>query len=506
MENNNKKKITIVLILIISILFLGSVSYAYFTTKINKIGEGSINIETAELASATMKYGGTISSNGALPGYKTIRTIHVKGTGSENSKPIKVYMLLKPDVRDFDNHIKYHIYETEGEIPVDPNSICESSNIKSENNHYYEAMECNTYSLGEKITSGIFVKTIEVSEEISIEYNTNKTYYILIEYVNDEEKPQNEEQGKNFTIRLDVVTEIKPSAVEYITKLASISNEIVDDETPAHNLRYIGNNPNNYVLFNNEIWRIIGVMNDVKDELGIIEPRLKLMRNETLGPYSWDNKGENGSNNWINSALKKVLNEGAYYNRTSGNCPNGSNESTTACDFSESGLTEESKSLISNVEWKLGGIEDEKYKDNNTGLIRQIYDYERGTTVYNGYETKWLGKVGLMYLSDYGYATMGGSNSSRDSCLNISMWNWYYNAGECYSNNWVFKKAKNNHLWIISPNASNDYKTFYIHFDGYIHEYQATYLREFQPVVYLNTNIRINSGNGTMDNPFILQN
>ena len=41
------------------------------------------------------------------------------------------------------------------------------------------------------------------------------------------------------------------------------TDELKFDDTSDKNLRYIGANPNNYVKFNNELWRIIGVFNNV---------------------------------------------------------------------------------------------------------------------------------------------------------------------------------------------------------------------------------------------------
>lgn len=52
------------------------------------------------------------------------------------------------------------------------------------------------------------------------------------------------------------------------------------------NLRYAGNNPNNYILFNNELWRVIGVF----------DGQLKLIRKEFYNsgiPFD-----ANNSNNW----------------------------------------------------------------------------------------------------------------------------------------------------------------------------------------------------------------
>ena len=66
------------------------------------------------------------------------------------------------------------------------------------------------------------------------------------------------------------------------------TTELAYDETVDNNLRYIGANPNNYVLFNNELWRIIGVMNNIDDGTGLQESRIKLIRDESIGEYTWD--------------------------------------------------------------------------------------------------------------------------------------------------------------------------------------------------------------------------
>ena len=60
------------------------------------------------------------------------------------------------------------------------------------------------------------------------------------------------------------------------------------DGTSDNNLRYVGANPCNYVKIDNEIWRIMGVMNNIDDGTGKKETRIKLIRNEAIGEYSWD--------------------------------------------------------------------------------------------------------------------------------------------------------------------------------------------------------------------------
>ncbi len=147
--------------------------------------------------------------------------------------------------------------------------------------------------------------------------------------------------------------------IEYLKNLQS--DELVEDDFG--NLRYIGADPNNYVRFNDELWRIIGVMKDIENPDGRKEDKVKLIRNESIGIYSWDNKPSGtgsstnlyGSNDWSDSTLQKVLNEGAYWNRTSGSCPSGEKGATKTCDFSSIGLIEEAKGMISESIWNLGG-------------------------------------------------------------------------------------------------------------------------------------------------------
>ena len=160
---------------------------------------------------------------------------------------------------------------------------------------------------------------------------------------------QDEQQGKSFsgTISVRIISEkmsfsealalCDDTASNCIIKNAEKTNELVYDETTDNNLRYIGADPNNYVWFNDELWRIIGVMNNIDDGTGNKETRLKIIRSESIGNYSWDNKGigtgsstsSNASNDWSDSVLQIVLNSGAYWNRTSGECPYGSNGATT---------------------------------------------------------------------------------------------------------------------------------------------------------------------------------
>ena len=296
-----------------------------------------------------------------------------------------------------------------------------------------------------------------------------------------------------------------PKATDVILSKGE-TEELAYDGTADNNLRYVGANPNNYVLFNNELWRIIGVMNNIDDGIGNKETRLKIIRNEPIGEYSWDNKGNGtgssdsqyGSNDWSDSALQIVLNSGAYWNGTSGECPYGQNGATTPCDFSTNGLTEEAKTMISDAKWNLGGTA--SYTSSSNGLASHWYTYERGTTVYSGRPTEWIGKIGLMYPSDYGYATSGGSTTNRQTCLNTELYNWD-GYDDCFNNDWLYTGS---HPWTLTPHSSYSDYLFYVYSNGSVRSSDAFYSNDVFPALYLSSNVKISGGEGTENSPYQL--
>ncbi len=194
----------------------------------------------------------------------------------------------------------------------------------------------------------------------------------------------------------------------------------VTEQTPAlTDYRYIGNNPANYVEFNDELWRIIGIF-DVDDGTGNYKKRMKLVRNTGIGNSSWDSAK---LNNWSTSSLMTLLNSGEYYNRTG--------------DYSTIGLNDISKSMISNAKWYLGSIY-LRYSQ-FYGVGSEIYSYERGIEKYSDNPISWIGKIGLIYSSDYAYTY---SNGVDDSC--------YQNIGSCrggvnyYNVSWFYDTNYNN--------------------------------------------------------------
>ena len=270
----------------------------------------------------------------------------------------------------------------------------------------------------------------------------------------------------------DAILACNDTAANCIKNNASLTSELADDETSDHNIRYIGANPNNYVQFNNELWRIIGVFNNIDDGTGTKETRLKIIRNE---PYSesiaWDT---DNVNDWSTATLQEELN-GTYLEN----------------------ITSPSKEMIGNVVWKLGG--------SSTGAdvtASMFYERERGTTVYAGRPIEWTGKIGLMYPSDYGYATSGGSTTNRETCLNKELYNWD-SSSDCYNNDWLYKSGT--HQWTLTSNSSYSDRVFDVYRRGVVSNDRANVTRRAaSPALYLNSNVKISGGEGTEESPYQL--
>ena len=318
----------------------------------------------------------------------------------------------------------------------------------------------------------------------------------------------------------------KPTAIETINFLASGADSsstdvytvpgktsdtcdytLAYDGTSDNNLRYVGANPCNYVTFNGEEagWRIIGILDTPEGQ------RIKLIHTNSIGYYSWSNSDDSSknsritismgtSNDWSKSELKEILNNDAYYNRATGTCPSGSKGQTTSCDFTSNGLTEEAKNQIDTITWKLGGYSVSGNPLNND----QFYTYERSTNVYNGRPTEWKGKVGLIYPSDYGYATSGGVTSERKTCLNtvLSSWN---STDDCVINDWINIDGTNvnSWQWTLTPATDDEYTMFYI--DKAISTIFASTPISVRPSIYLIPTVHFLTGEGTFDNPYVME-
>lgn len=201
----------------------------------------------------------------------------------------------------------------------------------------------------------------------------------------------------------------------------------------------------------------------------------------------------------------ETLNNGAYYNQELGSCPSATAGATVSCDFSKTsetpGLSEKAREMIdTNVTWNIAGISYSTYMNGNTNAY---YNGERGNASASNhtYNKTWKGNgVGLLYPSDYGYAT-SGLEDGRNVCLASGLRD--YNNSNCYEGNWLYYITYR--LYTLSHYPGSTYEVYYIN-DNVINTANV-YSQRYAviPTLYLRPEVMIDEGYGTTKNPYTLK-
>ena len=299
---------------------------------------------------------------------------------------------------------------------------------------------------------------------------------------------------ESTTCTVNFTDNVNETFANYLIGKACSSTPTSDDAAKdclvnENGYRYEGSNPNNYVLFNDELWRVIGVFS-VRTQSNGTQNLVKLIRNETLDGLAWDGRSSGYTNDWSASTLQQQLNNG-YYNATDSTC-NFYGDDTKTCYFSETGLNSTARNMIESVVWNLGGI------SSISATAGEFYTAERGTTVYSGRPTTWTGKVGLMYSSDYGYAVLASSCARTTNSGS-------YDSTACAGNNWL---KTGSYQWTLTPSSSNSYILFNVDYDGSLSRSTGAAGSNgygARPSIYLKSNIAVLGGDGSRDFPYIIE-
>ena len=279
----------------------------------------------------------------------------------------------------------------------------------------------------------------------------------------------------------------KVNFTDYIIGLAGTTQgtgQVINEK----GYRYEGKNPNNYVWFNNEYWRIIGVFDSASHGQNN-KNLVKIIRADVLDGLAWD---KSGTNDWTVASLNSLLN-GAYYNAqdgtSSGYCYGYSTIATANCDYTKKGIQTGYRSMVAKVTWHLGGY------SKTSATAESFYGYERGTTVYSGRPTSTTGYIGLMYPSDYGYSVLS-SSCARTTNLGS------YNTATCAGQSWLYGKGDE---WTITPISSDSLYVFILSSSFGLHDSSLAYDGNgCRPVLYLDASVYKIDGEGTLDKPYII--
>ncbi len=518
-KNERVKVYVMIGTLLILLMMFSGITYAFFTST-NNNGSTSIVEVTGGKMIITYTDGTSdiLTSKNIMPSNDIIinKTFTLTGTNTTSGLEMPYEVGLDYISGFSDGMIHYYIKRTSANDNV-------SSNLVGTAN---QTIPGNTSETG--YTTGTLKKGNRYLELATEEFKTNTTnqtitFNLKLQFP-DNGLNQDSEKGKSLTGK--IVVNHKESATDTLMALydkEEKTNEVSTsglfiDNTSDVNLRYTGANPNNYVEFANtgELWRIGGIFN-VKDSTGKIERKIKLVRDESLGAYSWDATGNDnyGFNNWTEADLMKELN-GDYLDTTIT-----SNKTNWYNSYLESGkpvlrqngvfdytkvIKSNYQNMISESVWNIGGNGYSNPYSRPYGLpLLDQYSKERGTITYqNSRPTEWVGKVGLIYSSDYGFASTG--IECRDNLRGGIIYDnvtdkWNYSKGVCKTNNWLFNAAN---YWTLSPYYGISSYIFFVSVGGAIIENHSYYLYYVFPSIYLKSNISFITGTGEKTNPYKL--
>ena len=487
--------VTILTVTLLIIIFAG-VTYAFFTANNPEGSTASINSTSGKMTiTYTDGKSSLLVSENVQPSDKIIidKTFTLTGTNTTSglAMPYKIGIKFKNEFSY--NQLYYYIKR-----------VSENENITTkligEANQTIPGHETET-----GYTKGTFIKN---SDETYLELangefkaNTNNqtiTFNLKIQFPDNNEN-QDSEKGKSFTGYIVVNNEEK-TAVDYIVNLYNQDKEnngLMMDDTEDYNIRYRGSNDvvKNYVEFGNdgELWRIIGIF-DVKDnENGEYHKKIKIVRNSPLGGYSWDTSDVSindgfGDNDWNKADLMQELNgdyldtnltmNSYWYNGT-----DSERQLKTAVFDYKNVIKNKYQNLISESIWNLGGI------SSDSQSVKKYYQEERGNLKASlSKPLFWKGKVGLIYASDYGYASTSNQCHNNDNNINCTNENWLENLSF-----WTLTTTNFNNIYPIA--IRNNYVSRANAF--------ANYYSVF-PSVFLKSSVEIVDGNGYFDTPFII--
>ena len=334
-----------------------------------------------------------------------------------------------------------------------------------ENDLVYELYEGEnlvvSQTIAPKTGSNSYVKL-----NVDLESAQNREYTIKFYIVNRDNKDVSLYQNKKFTANLEINSLVINSEIKTATNYLIANNNVIEDANATNGLfktndtnsgqssyYYKGEVENNYVSFNNELWRIIRINEDGS---------IRIIKNDSLGTnyqFNVDSKLEN-SFDYLNSNVKNELE--TYYNNN-------------LINF-ESMLIEQNYCNTLNV------VKSDNYKIAETNKSYQEYT----PTLKCGEDTKL--KIGLItydeaVLSGLAYGTYNNSN--------------YLVKGN-NKNTWMMSKAginsynKDNYVWRISEN-------------GAINEQLVNnFYTSIRPVINLKGILNL-KGNGTIENPYVFK-
>ena len=289
-------------------------------------------------------------------------------------------------------------------------------------------------------------------------------------------------------------------------------NSSLENGAGDNSYRYAGANPNNFVCFGSDtspcptdnLYRIIGVFGEnyhgvtgkqlvklikydymTTDELGTDGDYSQTYKEwgmdstykgtygdgERIGVYYWNYKATgSATNTWSTSLLNKTNLNTNFINNI--------------------GTTWANK--IATVTWKVGGNTWANIgtKTSSVAYTNEITNPVTTNTTDNA--TTYSAKIGLMYVSDYGFA------ASPDAwTLTMSS----YNNTTATNNNWMYMGL---YEWTISRTADSSDFAFFVYYDGDVSYFLVNNFNGVRASFSLESSVSYVSGSGSMSDPIVI--
>ena len=322
---------------------------------------------------------------------------------------------------------------------------------------------------GFDITTKSGVITLFDNREITANPTKTEEWNITVTFVNYNAN-QTGNAGKSFNAKLIIQQESQSNQTllaDYVISQYTgtqgdnalyYHNSTLTNGAGDNSYRYAGasDSVNNYICLGSDattcpdanLFRIIGVFGD----------QTKVIRAKSVGNQKWDT---NNSNTWASSSLNTYLN-GTYL--------------TSLGTLAEK---------IATTTWKVGGG---AYANISQSVPKTAYQYEVGSSASTTTVDK---KIGLMYVSDYGYA-------ADQSGWTIKLSSYSSNT----SKNWLYLGS---YEWTISRDSGTTNYAFYVRGTGSVDVYSATISYAVRPSFNLESSVKYVSGSGSMSDPIIIE-
>ena len=473
MENKKIKIVSIISIIALA-LTLVAATYAYFQAQTGEGAQTDIKINANTVDTFTFETGSSLSLNINQDNFAS-------GAGNQTGTTFAKAMLTannKTNTATEHYYLYLNISNNTFTYSIDNNTPEILLSIKDGSNNEITTLTGLTYKTvtdgkgtsisGFDITTKSGLITILNNREITTTSSKTEQWNVTVTFVNYNSN-QAGNAGKSFTAKLMIQKEkILTLAEHVISQYTGTQGEnniyyhngtITDDDGTVldagdNSYRYAGasDSVNNYIcLGSNEatcpdanLFRIIGVFED----------QTKVIRAKSVGKKQWHTSNDN---TWSSSSLNTYLN-GEYLTSLG-----------TLAD------------KIATTTWKVGGG---TYANISDVVPATAYQYEVGSSASSTTVDK---KIGLMYVSDYGFAADQSGWTTKLSSYSSNK-----------SKNWLYLGSTE---WTISRYSGNTSHAFSVLSTGRVDSYTVTNSYAARPSFNLESSVKYVTGSGSMSDP-----